>query len=74
MYEYCREENLDLMALNYHFIKENPAISTIIVGPSSKVELKENLNAFHSEIDKEKFDNFLKHFKLAAAKKQTSVF
>lgn len=64
MYEYCLKNDLNLMSLNFKFIKENPAISTVLVGPSTKEELGQNIQAFQEEVSIEKLNLFLENFSL----------
>lgn len=64
MHEYCEKNELNLMALNFKFIKENPAISTIIVGASTKEELWQNIQAFQEDISLDKLNLFLQNFQI----------
>jgi aryl-alcohol dehydrogenase-like predicted oxidoreductase len=48
VYEWCINNGVDLLALNFKFILENPAVTAIIIGASSKEEIARSLKA-HSE-------------------------
>jgi len=73
MYEFCQLNDLKLMSLNFKFIKENPAISSVLVGPSTKEELWQDIQSFQEEIPREKLNLFLEHFKINQAKQRTII-
>ncbi|PWN68907.1 hypothetical protein C1631_012580 [Chryseobacterium phosphatilyticum] len=65
MYWWCQENDVNLMALNYHFILNNPAVNTIVIGACSKEEIKKSLNAYDESISPAIFESFLKTFNLS---------
>jgi aryl-alcohol dehydrogenase-like predicted oxidoreductase len=64
MYEWCNRNDVNLMALNYKFILGNPAVNTIVIGASSKQEVRESLDAYKEKIDPVILSSFLKQFDL----------
>ncbi|MEJ5105600.1 aldo/keto reductase [Chryseobacterium sp. MYb328] len=65
MYLWCCENDVNLMALNYQFILNNPAVSTIVIGASSKEEVEKSINAYKENISSSIIKSFLKKFKLS---------
>lgn len=65
MYQWCNKNGVSLMVLNYKFILDHPAVSTIVIGASSKEEVRESLNAHKENIDPAIMDSFLKKFGLS---------
>ncbi|SEW45758.1 D-arabinose 1-dehydrogenase/D-threo-aldose 1-dehydrogenase [Chitinophaga sp. YR573] len=64
MYQWCNKNGVSLMALNYKFILYHPAVSTIVIGASSKEEVKESLNAYKENINLPVMESFLMEFGL----------
>jgi len=64
MYQWCNKNDVSLMALNYKFILHHPAVSTIVIGASSKEEVKESLNAYKENINRSVMESFLTEFGL----------
>lgn len=62
MYDWCKQNNVDLMALNYQFILTHPAVNTIIVGASSKEEVQKSLHAYNEPVNPKIMNSFLKQF------------
>ena len=65
MYQWCTKNEVNLMALNYKFILAHPAVSTIVIGASSKEEVRESLNAYKKIISPTIMTSFLKKFGLS---------
>lgn len=64
MYLWCYKNKASLMALNYKFILNNPAVSTIVIGASSKEEVEKSLDAYKEHISPAIMDPFLQQFNL----------
>jgi aryl-alcohol dehydrogenase-like predicted oxidoreductase len=64
MYQWCKENEVSLMALNYKFILDHPAVNTIVIGASSKEEVQESLHAYKENIDPAVMNSFLLQFGL----------
>jgi len=62
VYEWCIENNVDLLALNFKFILENPAVTTIIIGASSKQDVIRSLKAHSAVIDPSVMNSFKEKF------------
>jgi aryl-alcohol dehydrogenase-like predicted oxidoreductase len=65
MHQWCNENEVSLMALNYKFILDHPAVNTIVIGASSKEEVRESLNAYKENINPTIMNSFLKKFGLS---------
>jgi len=65
MYQWCKKKNVNLMALNYKFILDHPAVDTIVIGATSKEEVRESLNAYKEIIAPEITNSFRKNFGLS---------
>jgi predicted aldo/keto reductase-like oxidoreductase len=52
------------MALNYKFILAHPAVSTIVIGASSREEVRDSLHAYKENIDPAIMNSFLQEFGL----------
>ena len=65
MYQWCNENEVNLMALNYKFILDHPAVSTIVIGASSKEEVQESLHAYKENINPTTMNSFLMQFGLS---------
>lgn len=65
MYQWCLKNEVNLMALNYKFILAHPGVSTIVIGASSKEEVRESLHAYKENIDPTIMDSFLNKFGLS---------
>lgn len=65
MYRYCLDNDLSLMALNLNFIFKNPAVTSVLIGPSSINELEENIRAAQTEIKSGILNDFMNHFNFA---------
>lgn len=64
MYQWCNKNEIGLMALNYKFILDHPAVTTIVIGASSKEEVKDSLRAYKENIDPEVMSCFRRQFNL----------
>ncbi|GAA3934024.1 hypothetical protein GO495_29585 [Chitinophaga oryziterrae] len=64
MYQWCNKNEVSLMALNYKFILNHPAVSTIVIGASSREEVRESLNAYKENINPPVMESFLIEFGL----------
>ncbi|GEN69165.1 aldo/keto reductase [Chryseobacterium rhizosphaerae] len=64
MYLWCCKNEVNLMALNYQFILNNPAVNTIIIGASSKEEVEKSLHAYKENINPNLMKLFLQQFNL----------
>lgn len=65
MYKWCNENEVSLMALNYKFILDHPAVNTIVIGASSKEEVRGSLNAHKENINPAIMNSFLQQFGLS---------
>lgn len=65
MYQWCIENEVSLMALNYKFILDHRAVNTIVIGASSKEEVRESLNAHSQNISLAIINSFLAKFDLS---------
>jgi aryl-alcohol dehydrogenase-like predicted oxidoreductase len=72
MYAWCLKHKVNLMALNYQFILDHPAVTTILAGASSKKEVKESLDALNENILPEIRSLFYKEFKICNYSKSNS--
>lgn len=66
MYDYCKKNNLNLMALNFKFISENVSVRSILTGATSVDELKENLNAFQTLVNENDYFEFCRYFSISS--------
>jgi aryl-alcohol dehydrogenase-like predicted oxidoreductase len=64
MYQWCNKNEVNLMALNYKFILAHPAVSTIVIGASSREEVRDSLHAYKENIDPAIMNSFLQEFGL----------
>lgn len=64
MYVWCNKNEISLMALNYKFILNHPAVNTIVIGASSKQEVEKSLDAYKENISSSIMNNFQKQFNL----------
>jgi aryl-alcohol dehydrogenase-like predicted oxidoreductase len=62
MYQWCKRNDVNLMALNYKYILDHPAVTTIVIGASSKEEVKESLDAYKENINPTIMSSFLEKF------------
>jgi aryl-alcohol dehydrogenase-like predicted oxidoreductase len=70
MYKWALSHKVNLMALNYKFISDHPAVSTIIAGASSKQEVEESLKAYRESVDPLIMKSFLEEFEIQKNYKQ----
>jgi predicted aldo/keto reductase-like oxidoreductase len=64
MYQWCNRNEVSLMALNYKFILDHSAVITIVIGASSKEEVRDSLPAYKENIAPEVMSSFRKQFDL----------
>lgn len=65
MYLWCNKNKVNLMSLNYKFIFDHPAVSTIVVGASSIEEVRDSIQAYKETLDPVIMNSFLQQFGLS---------
>ena len=64
MYDWCRSRNANLQEFNNHFIKQNPNVSTIVIGAASPQEVRENMESITKPFNWELYEEFLDTFNI----------
>ncbi len=62
VYNWCLENSIDILSLNYRFILDNPAINTIVIGAASKDDVAASLKAYKEPIDTIILESFKSKF------------
>lgn len=62
MFEWCREKGVNLQQINNHFILNNPAATTVLIGAASPEEVRENIETAINPLDSQLYEEFFKKF------------